>query len=109
MVLHAVLVILPQYIVMAAGFVLSSKLSQLGRARASAVGGAGLLTATTALLLTLNVSTPSWLVAVMLAGRGLALALIIQPLLDALMWRIPQSKLADANKRFNVSHPVAGP
>ncbi len=106
--LHAGLVLLPQDIVMAAGFVLSSKLSQLGRARASAVGGAGLLTATTALLLTLNVSTPSWLVAVMLAGRGLALALIIQPLLDALILRIPQSKLADANTLFNVIQRVAG-
>jgi hypothetical protein len=93
---------------MAAGFVLSSKLSQRGRARASAVGGAVLLTATTALLLTLSVTTPSWLVAVMLAGRGLALALIIQPLLDALMSRIPQTKLADANTLFDVVQRVAG-
>lgn len=106
--LHAGLVLLPQDIVMAVGFVLSSRLSQQGRARASAVGGAVLLTATTALLLTLSVTTPSWLVAVMLAGRGLSLALIIQPVLDALMSRIPQSKLADANTLFNVVQRVAG-
>jgi EmrB/QacA subfamily drug resistance transporter len=106
--LHAGLILLPQDIVMAAGFVLSNKLSQQGRARASAVGGAILLTATTALLLTLTLTTPSWLVAVILAGRGLALALIIQPLLDALMLRIPQSKLADANTLFNVVQRVAG-
>jgi len=106
--LHAGIVLLPQDIVMAAGFVLSSKLSQQGRARASAIGGAVLLTATTALLLTLTLTTPSWLVAVMLAGRGLALALIIQPLLDALMSRVPQSKLADANTMFNVVQRVAG-
>jgi EmrB/QacA subfamily drug resistance transporter len=106
--LHAGIVLLPQDVVMAAGFVLSSKLSQQGRARASAIGGAVLLTATTALLLTLTLTTPSWLVAVMLAGRGLALALIIQPLLDALMSRVPQSKLADANTMFNVVQRVAG-
>lgn len=106
--LHAGLVLLPQDILMAAGFVLSSKLSQHGRARASAVGGAVLLTATTALLLTLTLTTPSWLVAAMLAGRGLALALIIQPLLDALMLRIPHAKLADANTLFNVVQRVAG-
>lgn len=106
--LHAGLVLVPQDVAMAAGFVLSNKLSQQGRARASAVGGALLLTATTALLLTLTVTTPSWVVAIMLAGRGLALALIVQPLLDALMLRIPQSKLADATTLFNVVQRVAG-
>jgi EmrB/QacA subfamily drug resistance transporter len=106
--LHAGLVLLPQDIVMAAGFVVGNKLSRQGRARASAIGGAVLLTATTAVLLTLTLTTPAWLVALILAGRGLALALIVQPLLDVLMQRIPQSKLPDANTLFNVVQRVAG-
>jgi len=106
--LHAGLVLLPQDLVMAPGFVLSNKLSQQGRARASAVGGGVLLTATTALLLTLTLTTPSLLVAIIMAGRGLGLALIVQPVLDALMVPIPQNKLPDANTLFNVVQRVAG-
>jgi hypothetical protein len=48
------------------------------------------------------------MLAAMLAGRGLALALIIQPILDALMRGIPMAKLADANTLFNVVQRVAG-
>jgi EmrB/QacA subfamily drug resistance transporter len=105
---HAGLVLLPQDVVMAGGLVLGDRLSKRGLARASAIGGAGLLIATTAILLTLSVTTPSWMVATMLAGRGLALALIIQPILDALMRGIPMAKLADANTLFNVIQRVAG-
>src|SRR5262249_6392244 len=106
--LHAGLVLLPQDLVMAGGLVLGNRLSQRGHARASAVSGAALLTVTTALLLTLNVSSQAWIVALILGGRGLALALIVQPVLDALMVEVPLAKLADANTLFNVVQRVAG-
>jgi Major Facilitator Superfamily len=105
---HAGLILLPQDVVMAGGLVLGDRLSKRGLARASAVGGAALLVTTTAILLALGVTTPSWIVAAMLAGRGLALALIIQPILDVLMRGIPMAKLADANTLFNVVQRVAG-
>ena len=106
--LHAGLVLLPQDLVMAIGLVLSNRLSQRGLARPSAVAGAVLLTGTTALLLTTSLTSPAWVVALFLGGRGLALALIVQPVLDALMVGIPSSKLADANTLFNVVQRVAG-
>jgi len=104
---HAGLVLLPQDLVMAVGFVLGNRLSRRGLARESAIGGALLLTATTAFLLATRVDSPAWQVAVILAGRELALALIVQPVLDALMMAIPRSKLADANTLFNVVQRVA--
>lgn len=58
--LHAGLVLLPQDLVMAAGLVLSNRLSQRGLARPSAVAGAVLLTGTTALLLTTSLTSPAW-------------------------------------------------
>lgn len=105
--LHAGLVLLPQDIVMAVGFVLGNRLTQRGLGRHSAVSGAILLTVTTALLLTTTVGSPDWAVALILAGRGLAVALIVQPVLDALMVGIPTSKLADANTLFNVIQRVS--
>ncbi|HEX6547488.1 MAG TPA: DHA2 family efflux MFS transporter permease subunit [Candidatus Dormibacteraeota bacterium] len=102
------LVLLPQGLVMAFGTVLGDQLTRRGKVRGSVVAGMLLLAATTASLIFIDASTSPWLIALLLSGRGLALGLIIQPLLVATLGELPASELADANTLFNVVERVAG-
>ena len=106
--LVAGLTLLPQGIVMGLGTVAGMKVVERGYVRWSCIGGSILLVATTAALLLLDRATPAWETAAILSARGLALGLIIQPLLQALMGRLPRAELPDANTLFNVIQRVGG-
>jgi EmrB/QacA subfamily drug resistance transporter len=95
------LVLLPQGIVMGLS-------TRLGGSRAGILLGLAAIVATTALLLLVTVDTPLWVTALILAGRGLGLGLVIQPLLTGLVEGLPPAELADANTLFNVGQRLGG-
>lgn len=102
------LVLLPQGLVMAFGTVLGDRLTRLHKVRGSVIAGMLLLAATTGSLILIDATTSAWTIALLLSGRGLALGLIIQPLLVATLGELPAAELADANTLFNVVERVAG-
>jgi EmrB/QacA subfamily drug resistance transporter len=95
------LVLLPQGIVMGLS-------TRLGGSRAGVVAGLAAIVATTALLLLVTVDTPLWITTLILAGRGLGLGLVIQPLLTGLVEGLPPVELADASTLFNVGQRLGG-
>jgi EmrB/QacA subfamily drug resistance transporter len=107
-VLVAGLALLPQGILTGVGTVLGNKLSPKWGVRLTSVVGMVILTASTALLLAVEVSTPVWVTAAILSGRGLALGLVIQPLLHAIIGGLPREKVADGNTFFNVAQRLGG-
>ena len=100
------LALLPQGLITGVGTILGSKLPSRWGVRLTAVLGMVILTLSTAAMLGVSVSTPVWLTALMLSGRGLALGLVIQPLLSVLIGRLPEAKVADGNTFFNVAQRV---
>jgi EmrB/QacA subfamily drug resistance transporter len=102
------LLLLPQGIVMAAGTIVGDVLTRLGLVRPGVVTGMVVLALTTASLTLIDATTPGWAIALLLCGRGMALGLIIQPLLVATLGDLPHSQLADANALFNIVERVAG-
>jgi EmrB/QacA subfamily drug resistance transporter len=100
--LDAGLVLVPQGGVMGLGTLVGNRMIAMGRVRSSAGAGMAILVVSTGALLLLDASTPGWLIALILSGRGLALGLIIQPLLMTMMGRLPAGELPDANTLFNV-------
>ena len=102
------LVLLPQGAVMGVGMGLTQGLVNRGLIRQTTVGGMAVLTLTTATMLLIGNQTPAWLVALMLSGRGLALGLIVQPLLARMLEGIGSAELADANTLFNVGERLSG-
>jgi hypothetical protein len=62
----------------------------------------------TAVLLRVGTDTPLWITAGLLAGRGLGLGLIIQPLLMTMLADLSAAQLADANTLFNVGQRLGG-
>ncbi len=95
------LVLLPQGIVMGLS-------TRLGGSRPGILLGLAAIVITTALLLLVTVDTPLWITALILAGRGLGLGLVIQPLLTGLVEGLPPDELADANTLFNVGQRLGG-
>ena len=59
-------------------------------------------------MLLVDNQTAAWLIAVILSGRGLALGLVVQPLLARMLERVEPAELADANTLFNVGERLAG-
>jgi EmrB/QacA subfamily drug resistance transporter len=102
------LVLLPQGLVMALSTKLGMILVQRGRLRLSINAGLFAVGATTALLLLTTVNTPLWLTALIMAGRGLGIGLVIQPLLMAMLAGMSPNQLADANTLFNVGQRLGG-
>ncbi|HEX9528715.1 MAG TPA: MFS transporter, partial [Streptosporangiaceae bacterium] len=105
---EAGLVLLPQGLVMAAGTIAGDVLSRRRQVRGAAIGGTAILALTTSALLLIQATTPAWMTSLLLCGRGLALGLIIQPLLVATLSELPAAELADANTLFNVVDRVGG-
>jgi hypothetical protein len=83
-------------------------LAERGRLRLSVVAGTGALALTTVALLLVGAATPLWITAALLAGRGLALGLVIQPLLVGMLSGLAPSRLADANTLFSVAQRLGG-
>ncbi len=101
--LNAGLVLLPQAVVTGLGAVLGNKVAQRWGMRLSATVGLAILTLGTAALLLVTISTPAWVIALMLSSRGLALGLTIQPLLMGMIGSLDPEEVADGNTLFNVA------
>ena len=59
-------------------------------------------------LLLIVTATPLWLIAAILAGRSVAIGLVITPLLQALVQPLRPDQLGDANTLFNTWQRIAG-
>jgi EmrB/QacA subfamily drug resistance transporter len=102
------LLLLPQGVTMAAGTIVGDALTRRHIVRRGVITGMVVLAFTTAALTFVQAGTPGWQLALLLCGRGIALGLIIQPLLVATLGELPQKELADANTMFNIVERVAG-
>ncbi len=102
------LVLLPQGVVMGLSTKLGGVLGDRGLRRAGIVAGLLAVGSTTALLLLTTVDTPLWMTSVIMAGRGLGIGLVIQPLLTPMLAGLPAGELADANALFNVGQRLGG-
>jgi len=101
------LVLLPQGIVMG----LSTKVGRdVGPAklRRVLVLGCVAIAMTGALLAFVTVHTPLWLLALIMAGRGLGVGLVIQPLLTGMLGGLPERELAHGSTLFNVGQRLGG-
>ncbi|HEY2794568.1 MAG TPA: DHA2 family efflux MFS transporter permease subunit, partial [Micromonosporaceae bacterium] len=102
------LVLLPQGIVMGVSTKLGDLLRPRGLVRTGIIVGLAAIAVTTASLLLIQLDTPLWLVALLMAGRGLGIGLVIQPLLTTVLAGLPGDDLADANTLFNVGQRLGG-
>jgi EmrB/QacA subfamily drug resistance transporter len=105
------LVLLPQGVVTGIGTWIGDRLSRQrspSSIRLTTLAGMGILTVTTAALLSVGVWTPDWEVAAVLSGRGLALGLTIQPLLYATIGNLADREVPDGNTLFNVMDRLGG-
>ncbi|MBV8526694.1 MAG: DHA2 family efflux MFS transporter permease subunit [Candidatus Dormibacteraeota bacterium] len=101
-------VLLPQGAVMGVSMAVTASVVTRGRVRETAIIGMIVLVAATVALLTVGAATPLWLTALLLGGRGLAIGLVVQPLLAVMLARVPRAELADANNLFNVAERLTG-
>jgi hypothetical protein len=105
--LAAGLVLLPQGIVMGLSSAFGRTLTG-NRLRPGIVVGFLAVVATSALLLLVTVDTPLWITALIMAGRGFGVGLVIQPLLTGTLAGLPGQELAHANTLFSVAQRVGG-
>ena len=106
--LTAGLALLPQGLVTGVGAVLGNKLAPRWGMRASAALGMVILALCTALLLLVSISTPAWVTALILSGRGLAIGLTIQPLLLSMIGDLSPEEVPDGNTLFSVAERLGG-
>jgi EmrB/QacA subfamily drug resistance transporter len=102
------LALLPQGLVTGVGTVLGIRLAASRGTRVSAVLGMAILTFSTVALFAVQLATPVWITALILSGRGLALGLTIQPLLNTMMGSLPPDQIPDGNTLFNVAQRLGG-
>jgi predicted MFS family arabinose efflux permease len=102
------LALLPQGMITGFGTVFGSRLSKRKGVRFCAVLGMAILTVCTAALLLVESNTPAWLTAIILSGRGLALGLTIQPLLNTMLRSLSREEMPDGNTLFNVAERLGG-
>jgi EmrB/QacA subfamily drug resistance transporter len=76
--------------------------------RVTVLAGFAVLAAATLGLLLITAATPLWLIALILAGRSVAIGLVITPLLQALVQPLRPDQLGDANTLFNTWQRIAG-
>lgn len=106
--LVAGLALLPQGLVTGIGLVVGDRLTATRGARFSAILGLLLLTASTGAMLIVTVTTPAWVTALLLSGRGFAVGLTIQPLLLAMLSGLAPQEVPDGNTLFNVAERLGG-
>ncbi len=82
----------------------------LGRlsVRVTVLAGFSVLAGASVGLVFVDVGTPLWVIAVILACRSMSIGLVINPLLQALTEPLRQDQLGDANTLFNAWQRVAG-
>jgi hypothetical protein len=76
--------------------------------RVTVLAGFAVLAVATLGLLLITAATPLWLIAAILAGRSVAVGLVINPLLQALVQPLPPGQLGDASTLFNTWQRIAG-
>jgi EmrB/QacA subfamily drug resistance transporter len=76
--------------------------------RVTVLAGFAVLAVATLGLLLITAATPLWLIAAILAGRSVAIGLVITPLLQALVQPLRPDQLGDANTLFNTWQRIAG-
>jgi len=76
--------------------------------RATVLAGFVVLGVATLGLLLITAATAPWLIAAILAGRSVAVGLVISPLLQALVQPLRPDQLGDANTLFNTCQRIAG-
>ena len=76
--------------------------------RVTVLAGFAMLAVATLGLLLITAATPLWLIAAILAGRSVAIGLVITPLLQALVQPLRPDQLGDANTLFNTWQRIAG-
>ncbi len=101
------LVLLPQGIVMGLSTGLGRNLTG-PRLRLGIIAGFVAIALTSLLLVLVAEDTPLWIIALIMAGRGLGVGLVIQPLLTGMLAGLPQRELAHANTLFNVGQRLGG-
>jgi MFS family permease len=106
--LTAGLVLVPQGITTGLGAVLGNFLPTRLGVRSTILLGMAVLTASTLGMLLSGASTPDWLPALLLSGRGFAIGLVIQPLLNRLIGELPSEQVSDGNTLFNIVDRIAG-
>jgi len=102
------LALLPQGVLTGLGTALGQHLHNRVATRTMVVAGFLVLTVSSACLLLLTAQTPLWLTALILSGRGLAIGLVISPLLSAMLQPLTDAQLADANTLFNIVQRLGG-
>ena len=105
--LESGLVLLPQGVVMGLSTALARNLVG-ARMRWGIVLGFGAVAGTSLLLLLVTVDTPLWMIALVMAGRGLGVGLVIQPLLTDMLEGLRQRDMAHANTLFQVGQRLGG-
>jgi EmrB/QacA subfamily drug resistance transporter len=106
--LAAGLALLPQGLLTGVGTVLGNRLPGRWGVRTTAFAGMLVLSISTAAMLFVVASTPAWLIGLLLSGRGFAIGLVIQPLLNGLLGGLPSERVPDASTFFNVMQRVGG-
>ena len=106
--LQAGVMLLPQGIVMGLGTFAGQRLSARVPLRVLVTGGFVALTVASLFLLTLQVSTPLWVVATILAGRAVAVGFVTTPLLVAILAPLAEDQLPDGNTLFSIVQRVGG-
>lgn len=106
--LVAGLTLLPQGLVTGVGAVIGNQLPHRWGTRSTVLLGMALLTASTLALYAVTVTSPAWVVALLIMGRGFAIGLVIQPLLNGLMGSLPDDRIPDATTVFNIVERVGG-
>ena len=76
--------------------------------RVTVLAGFAVLAVASLGLLLIVTATPLWLIAAILAGRSVAIGLVVAPLLQALVQPLRPDQLGDANTLFTTWQRIAG-
>lgn len=102
------LALLPQGVITGLGTALGQHLHNRVATRTMVVTGFLVLTVGSACLLLLTAQTSLWWTALILSGRGLAIGMVISPLLSAMLQPLTDAQLADANTLFHIVQRLGG-
>jgi hypothetical protein len=106
--LAAGLALLPQGLITGLSTTLAPRWLTGLTVRATVLAGFAVLAVATLGLLLITAATPLWLIALVLAGRSVAIGLVITPLLQALVQPLRPGQLGDASTLFNIWQRIAG-
>ncbi len=106
--LVAGLAMAPQGLITGLSTALGSRVLVRFTVRDTVLAGFAVLAVASLGLLLIRATTPLWLIALILAGRSVAIGLVITPLLQALTQPLRPGQLGDANTLFNTWQRVAG-